>query len=107
MSDISDYIREAVITILSKYNAEKIIIFGSYARGTAKSDSDLDILVCFSSPKSLFQIVRIESELKQTLNMNVDLLTENAVSPYLAKSIHQNEMVIYDALGSGISPPLT
>jgi hypothetical protein len=88
-------IRESIIAILSRYDAERIAIFGSYARGEAGTKSDIDILVRFARPKSLIQIVQIEDEIKKSIHMNVDLVTENAVSPYLEGSIHRDELVIF------------
>ena len=88
-------IRESIIAILSGYDAERIAIFGPYARGEAGNKSDIDILVRFARPKSLIQIVQIEDEIKKSIHMNVDLVTEKAVSPYLAGSIHRDEVVIY------------
>jgi predicted nucleotidyltransferase len=88
-------IRESIVAILSRNGAERIAIFGSYARGEAGRKSDIDILVRFSRPKSLFQIVQIEDEIKKAVHMNVDLVTEKAISPYLEGSIHRDEVVIY------------
>jgi len=88
-------IRESIVGILSGYGAERIAIFGSYARGEAKNRSDIDILVRFARPKSLIQIVQIEDEIKKSIHMNVDLVTEKAVSPYLEGTIHRDEMVIF------------
>lgn len=86
---------ETVIAILQKHGAKRIALFGSYARGEATADSDIDILVHFSSPKSLIDLVRIEDELKKVLNKEVDLITEKSVSPYLVGSIRRDELVIY------------
>lgn len=86
---------ESIIAILRKYDAERIAIFGSYARGEARPRSDIDILVRFARPKSLIQLVQIEDEIKNAIHMNVDLVTENAVSPYLAGTIHRDEVVIF------------
>ncbi len=38
-------ISEMVRRIVERFNPEKIILFGSYARGTAGKDSDVDLLV--------------------------------------------------------------
>jgi len=81
--------------LLSRNDAGRIAVFGSYARGEATNKSDIDILVRFARPKSLIQIVQIEEEIKKSIHMNVDLVTEKAVSPYLAGSIHRDEVVIY------------
>lgn len=97
--------REAIVRILTHNGADWIAVFGSYARGDAGAASDIDILVRFARKKSLFQLVRIEDELRRALGRDVDLVTENAVSPYLADAIYRDAVVIYDAGGPCISPP--
>ena len=96
--------RETIVSILTRHDAGWIAIFGSYARGSAGPASDIDILVRFTHKKSLFSLVRIEDELARALGVKVDLVTENAVSPYLADAIYRDAVVIYDAGGSRISP---
>ena len=76
-------IENKLISILEKHKARTIGIFGSYARGEAMPDSDLDVLVDFGERKSLLTLVRIERELSENLGLKVDLLTEQAISPYL------------------------
>jgi predicted nucleotidyltransferase len=98
-------VRETIVAILARNDAERIAIFGSYARGEAGAKSDIDILVRFARKKSLFEIVRIEDELRKSLRRDVDLVTENAVSPYLADTIHRDAVVIFDAKGPRVSPP--
>ena len=88
-------IRESIVAILTRYGAERIAIFGSYARGEAGDRSDIDILVRFARPKSLIQLVQIEYEISESIHMNVDLVTEKAVSPYIASTIHRDDMVIF------------
>ena len=97
--------RETIVAILTRNDAEWIAIFGSYARRSADPTSDIDILVRFSRKKSLFQLVRIEDELARALCMKVDLVAENAVSPYLADAIYRDAVMIYDAGGPRLSPP--
>ncbi|NLO05014.1 MAG: nucleotidyltransferase domain-containing protein [candidate division WS1 bacterium] len=43
--DLPEAVREVIRKIVEGYDPEKIIIFGSYARGDARPDSDLDVLV--------------------------------------------------------------
>jgi predicted nucleotidyltransferase len=92
---IKKEIRDRIVTILKKYDAERIAIFGSYARGEAGKKSDIDILVRFARPKSLIQLVQIEDEIAKAVRVPVDLVTEKSVSPYLSSSIHRDEVVIY------------
>lgn len=88
-------IETAVVSILGKYGARKIGMFGSYARGEEGPDSDLDLLVDFQDRKSLLTLVRIERELSENLGIKVDLLTEQAISPYLIDRIKSELKVIY------------
>ena len=41
----ADKINEVVTRIATKFNPDKIILFGSYANGTPNEDSDLDLLI--------------------------------------------------------------
>lgn len=43
--DIEAYLKEAVKKIVSEFNPEKIILFGSYAYGKPTPDSDIDLMV--------------------------------------------------------------
>ena len=78
-----------LVEILKKHGVKNIKIFGSYARGEAKPESDLDVLVEFYERKSLLEIVGIEQELEDKLGMKVDLLTRESISPYLRKRIEK------------------
>ena len=92
---IDPLIQKTIFSVLTGYGATKVAIFGSYARGEEREGSDIDILVRFKSPKSLFQLVRIEDELKEALHRPVDLITEKSVSPRLTASILRDEAVIF------------
>ena len=87
-------VKGTILRILKPHGVRRVAIFGSYARGEAGPGSDIDILVRFAQPKSLFDLVGIEEELEQALHLKVDLLTEKAVSPYLIDSVRHDEVVI-------------
>lgn len=78
---------QKISSFLEKEGATKIAVFGSYARGEEKPESDIDILVEFSETKGLLTLVRIERELSEFLGVKVDLLTEKSISPYLTDGI--------------------
>jgi len=86
-SQISDF--------LGKSGASRVAVFGSYARDEATPESDIDILVEFSERKSLLEIVIIERELSEKLGVDVDLLTEKSISPYLIDRVKKDAKVIY------------
>ncbi len=90
-----DKLIEKLIHILKKYGAKRIEIFGSYARGDAKAESDLDVIVEFKNVKSLLELVGIEQELEDSLGIKVDLLTKDAISPYLIDRIEKELKVVF------------
>lgn len=89
-------LEKKIVSILRKYGARKIAIFGSYAHGKEGPKSDLDILVDFAGRKSLLELVKIEREVSEAIGVKVDLLTEKAISPYLIDSIKSEAVVIYE-----------
>ena len=60
----------------------RISLFGSQLRGTAREDSDVDLLIEFNKPISMFALVRMERELSDVLGARVDLVTPNSLSKY-------------------------
>jgi predicted nucleotidyltransferase len=86
---------EKIAQLLKEQGATKVAIFGSYARGEERPDSDIDVIVEFSETKSLLELVKIERELYETIGIKVDLLTEKAISPYLINIVKQQMEVIY------------
>jgi hypothetical protein len=88
---------EAVLTICNRYHVKTLRVFGSVARGEIKAESDVDLLVTFSKPTSLLQMVGLERELSATFGRKVDLLTTKSVSPYLRNRIVKESRPIYAA----------
>lgn len=79
---------------LKELGASKVGIFGSYARGEATNKSDVDVMVEFSDRKSLLQMVEIEQSLSKEVGVKVDLLTEQAISPYLIDRIRREMITV-------------
>jgi uncharacterized protein len=77
----------------------RVRLFGSYARGNARADSDVDLVVTFFRKKSLLDLIRIEEELSQRLNTKVDLVTEDSLSAYIQERVFNEAKVIYDRAG--------
>jgi len=70
-----------------KYHLKEIGIFGSYVRNEQTPKSDLDILVDFSQPISLFEFLDMEEELEALLRVKVDLVSRKALKPYIGEHI--------------------
>jgi uncharacterized protein len=84
-----------LIDLCRQNDVSMIGVFGSMARGDAKKESDIDLVVRFSKRKSLLAVVRLERELSEALGRKVDLLTEGALSPYLRERILNEMRVVY------------
>lgn len=79
--------------VLKKNKVRKAGIFGSYALGEQKRNSDIDILV--EPPKKIgFGFVGIQFELENKLKKKVDLVSYNGLSPYLKNKILNQEIRI-------------
>ncbi len=88
---------QKLIQICRQNDVLRIGVFGSFARGEFTEQSDIDLLVKFSKPKSLLKFVALERQISTALCKNVDLLTEASISPYLRDQIKSELRVIYEA----------
>ena len=87
---------EIIISILVKHGIKRILVFGSYARNEATPKSDLDLIVEFPEGTSLLDHIGMEIELSEALNMKIDLLSRNGISPYIIDNVLKEAIVIYE-----------
>ena len=90
MSDLQDIearLKENKDLLRERFKVKEIGIFGSFVRGEQKETSDLDILVDFEGRVGLFEIVRLERFLSETLGEKVDLVMKNSLKPRIGKRI--------------------
>lgn len=71
----------------NEFGVSGIAVFGSYARNEARLDSDLDLLLDFTSPPSLFDLARLDQTLEQTLGVKVDTVPRDSLNPRYAPFI--------------------
>ena len=76
----------------------KAWLFGSYARGEEREDSDVDLLVKFdrSIPIGLFAYLRIHRVLEEKLGRKVDLVEEGTLRPAAQSTANRDLRVIYE-----------
>ena len=74
-------------------------VFGSFARGEEREDSDVDLLVRFADRKTLLDLVRIEEEFEHALGRKVDLVTEGGLHPRLRDRVLRDARVLYERAG--------
>ena len=85
-------VKKEILPILKKNSVTRAGIFGSVARGEASNESDVDILIEFGERKGLFDLVRLERELKVALGRKVDLLTYDSINHILKEKILGQEV---------------
>jgi len=93
-------IRRKAIPILKPY-INRLAVFGPTVRGEATSKSDLDLLIRLKPsgkrPKlGLFKLMEIEEALAKKLGRDVDLVTEDSLSPYIRPYVEKEKVVIYE-----------
>ena len=70
-----------------RYGVAWIGVFGSYVRDQQTASSDVDVLVTFKTPPSLFEFVALENYLSDLLGTEVDLVMRDALKPHLSRRI--------------------
>ena len=76
---------------------EKAWIFGSYARGEATEDSDVDILISFVKNTGIgMKFIKMIRDLESTLNHRVDLVEETTLLPWIKPYVEKDRILIYE-----------
>ncbi len=71
--------REDILRIAQQHGAHNVRIFGSVARGDARPDSDIDVLVDLEPGRSLFDLGGLLIDLQDILGRDVDVVTEKGL----------------------------
>jgi predicted nucleotidyltransferase len=79
--------REEILRIAASHGARNIRICCAMARGEARTDSDLDVLVSLEPGRSVLDLVAIKQDLEDLLGCEVDVVTEAAISPYIREQV--------------------
>ncbi len=77
---------------------QKAWVFGSFARGEERPDSDIDILVSFdeNANVSLFTMGGIYMDLKNLLGREIDLVEEGTLLPFARESAERDKKLVYE-----------
>jgi len=94
LSEIKEVLEKHKAELANKYHVSQIGVFGSYVRNEQTSQSDVDILVDFSAPISLFEFIDMEEELSNLLNIKVELVSRRALKPYIGEYILKEVQMI-------------
>jgi hypothetical protein len=75
--------RQEILDIAAKHGARNLRVFGSVARGEARPESDLDILVEMEPGRSLMDHIALMQDLEDLLQRKVDVVSEKALHWYI------------------------
>jgi predicted nucleotidyltransferase len=91
-----ELLRKSYDYLASEYSVSKIAIFGSVVRGTMSEDSDVDILVEFSSPIG-FRFNQLVEYLENLLSRKVDVMTRDGMKNIRIRGTAENiqETLVY------------
>lgn len=91
---------QAHIDTIRKYLKDqpvlKAYVFGSFARGQATADSDLDILVELDYRKQIgLEFIQMKLDLEKLLRKEVDLVTPEGLSRHIRPIVDRDKVLIY------------
>ena len=84
---IKNILRQQKPILRERYKVSRIGLFGSYVRGEQREQSDLDILVEFTEPVSLLDLVTLEHYLSDLLGPKVEVVPRESIRPELREAI--------------------
>lgn len=92
-----DELRRIITPIAQEHEhgVESVSLFGSYSRGTASADSDVDLKIEKGRLRSLFQLGGFRLAVEDALKLSVDLITSEASDPVFLDSIGRDEVLLY------------
>ena len=89
-------IKVIVTALARRYGAGRIYLFGSYARGEANADSDIDLRIDKGTIRG-WQLGGLAADLEEAFGMAVDLVPTGSLDKSFLKSISEDEVLLYEA----------
>jgi len=90
-----DKMKSKIAEVLKKHGVKRAGIFGSYARGEQKKNSDVDILVEIDNDRlSLLDFIGIKLEIERKIGKKVDLVEYHVIKPRIKDKVIKEEIRI-------------
>ena len=88
-------LKTVVSNLARQYGAERVYLFGSYARGDATETSDIDLRIDKGSIRGL-QFARLLGDLEDTLGKKIDLISTVGMDEDFRNAIASEEVLLYE-----------
>ncbi len=89
-------IYSAVKPYLQEYSISRIAVFGSYARGETKPDSDIDLLVEIKQSYGILKFIELKQLIEKKLGKRVDLVEPQCLEPLIKDEVLKQAITIYE-----------
>lgn len=93
---MSEQMLQTIRDYFASQPVQRAWLFGSFARGEEREDSDVDILVDFDENVGLLQHIHMMNELQDLLCRDVDLVTNGTLVPAAEKTANRDKSIIYE-----------
>jgi len=94
-NDAIQILQEEAQALTDCYPISALFLFGSVARDEAREDSDINILVEFSHPIGLFQLISLKGDLEALLGRRVDIGTRRSLKPQVKGRVLEEAIRIF------------
>ena len=91
----TEEIKTAVEKVGKKYGIKNAYLFGSYAKGTATENSDVDLIIDKGEIHTFKDYFALYEDLKNELGTDVDLLTDKGLRPNFFERIKNDRILVY------------
>ncbi len=82
--------REAIVSVAGRHGASRVRLIGSVARGEARPDSDIDLLVTWGEGTSVMDHAALMLELEKLLGRKVDIASDGWIKPSIRESVYRD-----------------
>ena len=89
-------IKEKTAPVFQRHGVSYAALFGSAARGEARPDSDIDILIRLGRPTGMVGYMKLIENLEESLQKGVDVVTEQSLNPRLRPYVVRDLATIYE-----------
>ena len=90
-----DRIQEKITPVCRRYDIDKVFLFGSYARGEANEQSDIDFRVDLGQKLKGLAVAGFYADMEEALGQKIDIMTTRQLPEEFLRNIRQEEVQIY------------